>query len=319
MFTLRFDLRSATGGAPQPDLYAAAVEMCAWAETRGAVVAVLSEHHGTDDGHLAAPHLLAAAIAARTRTLQILAAAVPLPFWDPVRLAEEICALDILSRGRVSFAFGIGHRDEEYVHFGVDRARRGQLADQRLDLVLRLVRGEATDIDGRTVRVTPPCTTPGGPRILVAGGSAPAVRRAARHGLGLICQTASPELRDLFDAECRRHGHPPGFAQFPVPGAPTAVFVAEDVDRAWSELGPYLLHDAVTAASYRHGDDGVASISRARTVAELRAEAGPYRILTPAEAAEHTRAGGLLPLLPLCGGIPPDVAWPYLECAAAVG
>ncbi len=32
---------------------------------------------------------------------------------------------------------------------------------------------------------------------------------------------------------------------------------------AWDELGPYLLHDAVTAASYRHGDEGVASISRA--------------------------------------------------------
>ncbi|MGE2712514.1 LLM class flavin-dependent oxidoreductase [Mycolicibacterium litorale] len=318
MFTLRFDMRSAAGAASRPDLYEAAVDMCAWAETRGALAAVLSEHHGTEDGHLAAPHLLAAAIAARTRTLPILIAAVPIPFWDPVRLAEEISALDIISRGRVSYAFGIGHRDEEYTHFGIDKSRRGTLADERLALLMRLLRDETVDVDGRTVRVTPGCATSGGPAILVAGGSRPAVRRAARHGLGLICQTDSPDLRELYDAECRRYGHLPGPAQFPVSGAPTAVFVADDVDRAWAELGPFLLHDAVTAASYRHGDDAVASISCARTVSELRDAEGPYRILGPSEAAETIRAGRPLPLLPLCAGLPPDVAWPYLERAAAV-
>lgn len=319
MFTLRFDMRSAPGAAPRPDLYEAAVDMCAWAETRGAVLAVLSEHHATEDGHLAAPHLLAAAIAACTRTLHVLVAAVPIPFWDPVRLAEEMCALDIISRGRVSYAFGIGHRDEEYLHFGVDRSRRGNLADDRLAVLLRLVRGESVDIDGRRVWVTPPCMTAGGPMILVAGGSRPAVRRAARHGLGFICQTDSPELRELYESECRRHGHPPGLQQFPVPNTPTAVFVADDVDAAWAELGPFLLHDALTAASYRHGDDGVASISRASSVSDLRDAGGPYRILTPSEAAETVRAGRPLPLLPLCAGIPPDVAWPYLERAAAAG
>ena len=52
MFTLRFDMRAPAWGAPAADLYAAAIDMCAWAETRGAIVAVLSEHHGADDGHL---------------------------------------------------------------------------------------------------------------------------------------------------------------------------------------------------------------------------------------------------------------------------
>ena len=86
MFTLRFDMRLFQAAAT--DLYAATIDMCAWAETRGAVIAVLSEHHGTDDGHLPAPHILAAAIAARTKQLAILLAAVPIPFWDPVRLAK---------------------------------------------------------------------------------------------------------------------------------------------------------------------------------------------------------------------------------------
>ena len=104
--------------------------------------------------------------------------------------------------------------------------------------------------------------------------------------------------------------------QFPVPGAATTVFVADDVDRAWDELGPYLLHDAVTAASYRHGDDSVASISRADSVSALREAEGPYRIFTVDEASTYIRNGRPLPLLPLCGGVPPEVAWPYLERAA---
>lgn len=93
------------------------------------------------------------------------------------------------------------------------------------------------------------------------------------------------------------------------------MFVADDVDRAWGELGPHLLHDATTAASYRPGQDGVASITRARTVDELRA-GSPYRVVTVAEAAEVIRRRGSLPLAPLCGGLPPERAWPYLERAA---
>lgn len=316
MFTLRFDMRAPSAGAPATDLYRAAIEMCAWAEMRGAVVAVLSEHHGAEDGHLPAPQILASAIAARTTQLAILLAAVPITFWDSVRLAEEISVLDIISRGRVSYAFGIGHRAEEYAHFGVDMRRRGLLADESLALLRCLLLGEPVDIGGRRVHVTPPPVTPGGPYMLIAGGSKAAARRAAKYGLGFISQVASAELRDFYAAECRNNGFEPGVMQFPVEGAPTTVFVADDVDAAWRELGPYLLHDAMTAASYRHGETSVASISCARNVSELRDAGGPYRVFTVDEAAAYVRSGRPLPLLPLCGGVPPEVAWPYLERAA---
>lgn len=318
MFTLRFDMRAPAAGAPTTELYAAALQMCEWAETRGAVVVVLSEHHGTEDGHLPSPHLLASAIAARTTRLAILLAAVPITFWDPVRLAENIAVLDIISRGRVSYAFGIGHRAEEYEHFGVDMCRRGAVADESLALLRRLLTGESVDIDGRRVVVTPPPVSPGGPYMLIAGGSKAAARRAARHGLGFISQIASDELKQFYETECRNNGFEPGLMQFPTEGAPTTVFVADDVDAAWRELGPHLLHDAVMAASYRHGDGSVASISTAQTVSELREAGGPYRIFTSEEAAEYVQGGRPLPLLPLCGGLPPDLAWPYLERAARV-
>lgn len=315
MFTLRFDMRAPEFGAPAPELYSAAIEMCSWAESRGAVIVVLSEHHAADDGHLPVPQILASAIAARTTHLAILLAAVPITFWDPVRLAEEISVLDIISKGRVSYAFGIGHRAEEYEHFGVDMRARGALADESLALLRQLLQGKPVHHDGRRIHVTPPPATPGDPYMLIAGGSKAAARRAARHGLGFIAQVASPELKEFYESECRANGYEPGMMQFPGEGTPTTVFIADDVDAAWDELGPYLLHDAVTAASYRHGDDTVASISRADTVSALREAGGPYQIFTLDEAAAYIHGGKPLPLLPLCGGLPPDIAWPYLERA----
>lgn len=314
---MRFDMRAPAWAAPATDLYAAAIDMCEWAETKGAPVAVLSEHHGTDDGHLPTPLIMASAIAARTSTLAILLAAVPIPLWDPIRLAEEICVLDLISKGRVAYAFGIGHRAEEYELFGVDSRARGRMADDFVDVVSRLVRGEVVDHRGRQVRVTPSCSTPGGPQMMIAGGSRAAARRAARLGFGFISQTDEPGLNEYYESHCRANGHEPGVSQFPVRDSPTAAFVADDVDRAWHELGPYLLHDAKAAASYRHGDDSVASITRADSVEALRKSPGPYRILTTGEAVGYMRAGRLLPLHPLCGGVPPDLAWPYLQNAAA--
>jgi alkanesulfonate monooxygenase SsuD/methylene tetrahydromethanopterin reductase-like flavin-dependent oxidoreductase (luciferase family) len=317
MFTLRFDMRAPDWAAPAADLYAAAIDMCAWSESRGAILAVLSEHHGADDGHLPAPLILASAIAARTTQLAILLAAVPIPLWDPVRLAEEMSVLDLISKGRVLYAFGIGHRGEEYEHFGVDMATRGRVADEIIAVLGHLVRGEAAEYRGRRVRVTPACVSANGPLMTIAGGSRAAARRAAIHGLGFISQTDSPELKDCYESQCRAAGHRPGVVQFPVPGSPTAVFVANDVDEAWDVLGPHLLHDAVTAASYRPHDDSVASITRADNVTALRDAEGPYRIFTPDEAADYIRSGRPLPLHPLCGGIPPDVAWRHLELAVA--
>lgn len=317
MFTLRFDMRSSPHGAPFADLYAAALDMCAWAESRGGVAIILSEHHAAEDGHLPSPLLLASAIAARTERIAIMLAALVLPLYHPVRLAEDIAVLDNISRGRVVYVLGIGHRDEEYEHLGVDPRQRGRVADANIDLVRKLLAGSPVSVDGRRVHVTPAVASADGPQLMIAGGSPAAVKRAARHGLGFVAQANPPGLLELFESESRSHGHQPGPAIFPDNSGSTTAFVAEDVDAAWSEIGPYLLHDALMAASYRHGDEGVASITRAKTIAELRDSPGAYAVITSEQAVEQLRNGRALALHPLCGGLPPDIAWPYLERAAA--
>jgi alkanesulfonate monooxygenase SsuD/methylene tetrahydromethanopterin reductase-like flavin-dependent oxidoreductase (luciferase family) len=314
MFTIRFDMRAPEWGAPIEDLYQAAIEMAEWSEDRGAVVAVLSEHHATKDRHLPSPLVLASAIAARTDSLAIMVAAAVLPFYEPVRLAEDMAILDIVSRGRVAYVLGVGHRQEEYQHFGLEMKGRGAGMDDRLAQMLKLLDGEQITSEGRLTRVSP-LPTSGGPQLFIGGGSLSAARRAGRFGLGLIAQSATDGLKDAYEEACRVSGHEPGFVQIPEPGLVTVMFVADEVDRGWDELGRHLLHDAMTAASYRHGQTSVASISTATTIDELRDDPS-YRIVTVDEAAELIRAGTILPLLPLCGGLEPEIAWPYLRRAA---
>jgi alkanesulfonate monooxygenase SsuD/methylene tetrahydromethanopterin reductase-like flavin-dependent oxidoreductase (luciferase family) len=151
---------------------------------------------------------------------------------------------------------------------------------------------------------------------MIAGGSTAAAKRAGRHGLGFIAFTNAAGLKETFEAESRAHGHEPGPAQFPDGRSATAVFVADDVDAAWNEIGSYVLHDAQMAAAYRRGDESVASITRADTVDELRSTHGPYMVMTVGDAVAQIRGGASLQLHPLCGGMPPDVAWPYLERAS---
>ncbi len=314
MFTLRFDMRAPHWGAPIEDLYAAAIEMAAWSEGRGAVITVLSEHHATEDRHLPSPLVLASAIAARTDALPIMIAAAVLPFYEPVRLAEDMAVLDIISHGRVAYVLGIGHRQEEFAHFGLEAQGRGMRADEELAMLIELLRGGQVIGPSRSTRIAP-APTSGGPQLFIGGGSLNAARRAGHFGLGLIAQAAVPGLAAAYEAACREAGHEPGFLQIPEPGLVTVMFVADDVDRGWDELGRHLLHDAMTAASYRRGETSVASISTATTIDELRDDPS-YRIVTVEEATDLIRAGTMLPLLPLCGGLDPELAWAYLARAA---
>src|SRR6478609_7151791 len=167
---MRFDMRALSFGAPAAALYSAAADMCAWAETRGCIAAVLCEHHGSDDGYLPSPIVLASAIAARTQRL-LLNITVILPFYDPVRLAEDLSLLDIISGGRVSVTFGIGYRPEEYQHFGLNIRRRGRLADEKLDLLRKLLSDAHVVHDGRHIAVTPRPHTTGGPTLMWGGGA----------------------------------------------------------------------------------------------------------------------------------------------------
>ncbi len=115
--------------------------------------------------------------------------------------------------------------------------------------------------------------------------------RAGRNGLDFIAQGGDPSLVEVYDTAARANGHEPGFCMIPPIDTATTVFVAEDVDRAWDELGRHLLHDVTTYASINVGNTHTASISTATSVEELRKEDCSHRIVTVEECGVHGPLG----------------------------
>ncbi|MGO9342453.1 MAG: LLM class flavin-dependent oxidoreductase [Acidimicrobiales bacterium] len=319
MFMMRFAMRSKrTNPSERADAYRAALDMCAWGETRGCVAAVVSQHHGVDDGYLPSPVPMAAAIAARTDTLPVSVAALLLALYEPVKLAEDLAVVDLISQGRVSYVVGIGYRDEEFAMFGVDRRQRAKIVEERIGILRELWTGANVSVDGRPSRISPLPFTPGGPILAYGGGTEAAARRAARLGMYFVAETHDSGLEAAYLDEADRVGVAPLGCAFPAANAPLTVFVSDDPDRAWTEIGEYLLVDASGYARWNEHRLATASVSFAANVAELRDERGAYQIITPEEAADYIGMGVPLALQPLVGGMPPETAWRYLEAAAEV-
>jgi alkanesulfonate monooxygenase SsuD/methylene tetrahydromethanopterin reductase-like flavin-dependent oxidoreductase (luciferase family) len=309
---LRFDLRNpAFAGVSAQDRVQAAVEMAAWADTRGAVSVSFMEHHGSDDGYLPSPVVVAAAVAARTSTCRIGISALLAPFYDPIRLAEDLAVLDNLSGGRVDIVLGSGYVEEEFTLYGVDKRERGRRMTETVETLRAAWTGEPFEYRGRTVRVTPAPTRAGGPRLVLGGSSDAAARRAARLGDGFVPSNSAcwQAYRDEM-ARLGKDDPGEGMGAFKI----VNTVIAEDPDRAWDELAPYFLHDMNTYGGWLE-DNGMDGPYATTTLDDLAAT-GAYRIVTPDAYAEELRPMGDFALAmfhPMVGGIPPAQAWESLR------
>jgi alkanesulfonate monooxygenase SsuD/methylene tetrahydromethanopterin reductase-like flavin-dependent oxidoreductase (luciferase family) len=314
---MRFDLRAPPRfGARHPELYDAALELAAFADEKGFDAISLSEHHGVDDGFLPSPLILAAALASRTRRVRISIAALLAPLYDPVKLAEDLAVLDLVSQGRVTTTLGMGYRREEFAMFGRSFADRGSLLDEWLEVLLRAWSGERFDWNGRLVQVTPAPFTKPHPPINVGGQSRRGALRAARFGLPYQPANNDLEMERTYLEACKRRGAAP---QLLPPGSGEMIWVSRDPDRTWAAIGEHLLYEARVYSGWQPPGQQSSSVhSRASSVEELRRE-GLYRVLTPEECVARGRAQGpwaAFVLYPLCGGIPPALAWESVELYA---
>ena len=311
---LRLDMRAPDFTSEQlRKQYDCALEMCSWVDDKGFDSITISEHHATEDGYLPSPIAFGGAIIGRTRTIRIGVAALLLPMYDPIKLADDLTVLDYASGGRFGITVGMGYRPEEYEMFGKDWPGRGKLMDECLEVLLKAWTGEPFEWDGRKIHLTPKPLTQPNPPVMVGGMGRNGARRAARFGLPFQPAVNTPEVLELYKSECERLGveHP---MMLP-PGSGEMIWVSEDPDRTWSQIGKYLLHDAVTYASWQRDGQHSLVVSSSETVEELRAE-GKFRILTPEQCIARGEERGPFTdviLFPLCGGTPPELAWPSLE------
>ncbi|MCF3147085.1 LLM class flavin-dependent oxidoreductase [Streptomyces platensis] len=306
--------------APTPDTlsarYRAAVEMAAFADDRGFTMVQTEEHHATTNGWMPSPLTFAGAVFGATRRIGVTVSALITPLHDPLRLAEDLASLDLLSGGRLITVAGLGYRPEEYAAHGKDWPGRGPLQDEVLQALLSAWTGEPFTYQGRTVRVTPRPYTRPHPPLLIGGSSRAAARRAARLGLPFFPSAHLPELAAYYQEQCAAHGTD-GWMMQP-PERTALLHLSEDPDRTWAEYGSHLLHEARMYASWQSAGSRSAVRSSARDVGALRAE-GVYRVVTPDDCvrlARRTGAGGSLILHPLCGGMPVDEGWRSLHLFA---
>jgi len=144
-------------------------------------------------------------------------------------------------------------------------------------------------------------------------------RKSNTTAVGLLANGVVPGMKEAYEHACRDNGFEPGFLLLPERDAPTSCFVADDVDAAWDEIGEYLLHDAMAYAAWNPDNTVSANITPATTVDELRSAASSHVILSVDEARDRIARGETFNISPLCGGIPPDIAWPYLMRFAELG
>jgi alkanesulfonate monooxygenase SsuD/methylene tetrahydromethanopterin reductase-like flavin-dependent oxidoreductase (luciferase family) len=314
LFGMRFDMRT-PGFAPGTgtERYRAAVDMAAWADRVGFLIVVLSEHHGSSDGYLPSPIPMAAAMAARTENIRFMLSAMIAPFHDPLRLAEDLAVVDLLSGGRIDLVLANGYVQGEFDMFDVPIGERARRTTETLQTLKAAWTGEPFDHRGRLVQVLPMPAQPGGPFISLGGSVEAAARRAARIADGFVPST--PEIWEYYVDECLKLGKPdPG----PNMGGDTSVVhVAADVDEGWEQLAPYAMHEvnAYGAWSAAAGLDTQVGYARYDDPEDMRAS-GRYRVLTPEQlVADITGRGpfAFTMLHPMVGGLPPELAWRSLE------
>src|SRR5437763_16724588 len=112
----------------------------------------LAEHHFSGFSVCPSVHMMGVMAAARTKRLRIGTAVSLAPFYNPLRLAEEVALLDVLSGGRVNWGAGRGFERSEFENFGVPPEESTSRFHEAVEIVLRAWTDERLSFAGTHYR-----------------------------------------------------------------------------------------------------------------------------------------------------------------------
>jgi alkanesulfonate monooxygenase SsuD/methylene tetrahydromethanopterin reductase-like flavin-dependent oxidoreductase (luciferase family) len=197
----------------------------------------LSEQIFGRDGESAASLPLCAAVAARTERIRIGTGVLPLPFLNPVRVAEDAGTLDLLSTGRFQLGVGLGPRSARPPGADETLRDRGPRADEAIQIIRRLLSGERLDFEGSYFRyegleVHPlPMQQP--LPLGVGGASEAAARRAGELADGWIGVGPIAEWVGEMKRSAESAGRNPELLG--IAGGLPRLLVARDPEKRWRE------------------------------------------------------------------------------------
>jgi alkanesulfonate monooxygenase SsuD/methylene tetrahydromethanopterin reductase-like flavin-dependent oxidoreductase (luciferase family) len=139
------------------------------------------------------------AVAERTKRITIGTAVLVIPLHDPIRLAEDIAALDVLSGGRVTIGVGRGYNPREFAGFRVPLDESKERYRETLEVVRLALTTENWSYEGQffkfeNITTYPRPFTPGGPPILQGTTSPESFAERGAIGEGII---TSPNFTPL--------------------------------------------------------------------------------------------------------------------------
>lgn len=147
----------------------------------------LEEHHGVKDHYWPSPLIGLAGIATCTERILIGTDIMVMPFYHPVRVAEDTAMLDIMSGGRFILGTAIGYRPDEFALYQVPLEKRGARFEEAIRLIKLLWTQEEVHFEGdyyqvKGLKIEPrPCSQPH-PPLWLGGWGDLALSRAARLG-----------------------------------------------------------------------------------------------------------------------------------------
>ena len=178
----------------------------------------LAEHHFNTYSVCPSINVMATHVAARTRHLRIGMAVSLAAFYHPLRLAEEVAMIDVLSGGRVNWGAGRGFDRLEFDTFGVPVEESSDRFRECVEIVLAAWRQEQVSYQGRFwsyegIEVLPKPLQSPHPPVWLAASSPDSIRRAAEKGYDILQDPHATHAeigakREHYYQVLREHGFP---------------------------------------------------------------------------------------------------------------
>lgn len=182
MAQLKFGFIPIEGG----HFFTEALEEVVRAEELGFDSVWLEEHHAVTNHYWPSPLQALAGFATRTSRLRLGTDIIVGAFYHPVRLAEDVAVLDVMSGGRITLGMAIGYKPDEFALYGTPLEKRGARFEEQLTIMKALWTQDRVDFGGvfYTVhgRLEPKPVAKPHPPLWIGGWGELALKRAATMG-----------------------------------------------------------------------------------------------------------------------------------------
>jgi probable F420-dependent oxidoreductase len=128
--------------------YEEALEEVTRAEELGFDSVWMEEHHSVTNHYWPSPLTVLAGFATRTSRMMLGTDIIVAAFHHPVRLAEDVAMLDVISGGRITLGIAIGYKPDEFALYGVDLEKRGARFEEQLAIIKGLWTQERVSFKG---------------------------------------------------------------------------------------------------------------------------------------------------------------------------